>query len=105
MNPPRRSLDWLQPMGMIIFSVIVGYGASGLSGLKDNVSELNLKVARLETTILVGMQDRFTGEQGKALASRIKNLEDGMNKHTDRIGVLELFCSEFRGSHNGGPKR
>jgi hypothetical protein len=100
---PRRRSDWVQTILTGLVLTAVGYGAQGLTGLKENVSALNLKVARLETTIQVGMTDRFTGQEGEALEARVKLCERTLDEHEGRLDALDQWSAEVRGrNHNRG---
>jgi hypothetical protein len=52
--PPRRKSDWVQTLLTGLVLTAAGYGAQGLSGLKENVSVLNLKVARWKPSSRTG---------------------------------------------------
>ena len=102
-NPiPRRAIDLLQPALTGLVLLVVGYGANGMGDLKANVFALNVKMMELETTIKIGMGDRFTGQQGEAMKERLDLCEKEMGKHGVRLSKLEQFCAELRGSHNNG---
>jgi len=99
-NPiPRRAIDLLQPALTGLVLLLMGVGVSGLGGLKTNVAALNIQVAQLETTVKIGMGDRFTGQQGEALAARVGLCEKELDHHELRISNMEQFCAELRGSH------
>ena len=83
METPRRRVDWLQPALTAAVVAVLSYGANGLGKLKGDVSDLLVTVGRMETAIQLDMADRFTGQQGSALAAR--------------LGLVEELCSSNEG--------
>ena len=73
---------YIQPVvsGLILVTLIGGY---------NEIINLKVEVARLQTKIEHGMGDRFTGKEGAELARRILLLENIAIKHENRIDSLE----------------
>ena len=78
----REALPWLTTFltACVLASVLWAF---------KGIEELKIQTARLETTIAWGMQDRFTGQQGKSLTENMLRMEAIVINHENRIDAIE----------------